>query len=137
LSQALNLLANAVVYSDCGGRIVSLNVIEDRETVFKGQDGLLDIHGSGPLFAGCGGTAFCEVGFHFDVWHGRTGILEGLVYLGAKPCVVSAAVWVNSKGRAPSFAVRVRRMRTASETVMPNSSRTAEARSFTSGSMRV
>src|SRR5271156_5504778 len=44
---------------------------------------------------------------------------------------------LSGKGSAPSFAVRVSRMRTASETVRPMVSRTSAARALTSGLIRV
>src|SRR5258708_4104964 len=65
------------------------------------------------------------------------GSLSASCTLARNHASCAAALLVNANGSAPSFAVRVNRLRTASETVIPNSSSTAAARSFTAESIRV
>jgi hypothetical protein len=84
-----------------------------------------------------GGAPLREMRFDLGIIEIGAGVCQGLTHLVAEPAVVRLLL-SSSSGSIPSLAVRVSRIRTASETVRPIFfSSTAVALSFTSASMRV
>jgi len=117
--QIFHALFYAIIRGDCSPRTIRLNVVEDSFAICKCKDGPFQDHELSLFLEKGGGAALGKVCFNLLVGNGGTRIIEGFRTLARNQASCSAAFWANANGRAPSFAVRVRRMRTASETVIP------------------
>src|SRR5258708_27971287 len=104
-------MSHCLAVEDCGKSTVE-GIVENAQA-FR-HDGLSRFAQS------CGSSlSFCEVRFDLFTRDSGAGIAQRFLQLGAEPGSCAAPSAVSANGSAPSLAVRVSKIRTASETVIP------------------
>jgi hypothetical protein len=97
LPQSLHMLLNTIIHGYGGPRTIRFDKVEDGLTVRQCELRPLQMQCLPCLTQRCG-AAFRETRLYFAVRNTGAGVVQGLSYLSAEPCVVDSRIGSQQKG---------------------------------------